>query len=360
MFAILFQIIAQQAWPTQVWETRQPAEVAMAAAPIEDMLRAVKAGEHGALHGLVLVKDGYLVAEDYYPVDPRLPAAIGRGQGPHQLQSATKSVLSLLVGIAEHRGLLTTEDRLSMHLPRRMAKRGDDWNPRLADLLTMRGGLEWKQWANIPRDQRDHVRLLAESDWLAYILKRPKAEQPPGKQFGYSDANPLLLAGAISRARGKTIEAFAHETLFYPLGIETAGWQVQDEQGLVHTGAGLAMTARDAAKLGMLLAAGGVWDGTRLIGQDYLKRATQIRVERPFGKREGLRQQIRFGYLWWLYADGDRLIPFAIGMGEQGILVSPSDNLVLVTTGWIQDPDHALKVVQLYRDYVKPALGRPE
>ena len=274
--------------------------------------------------------------------------------------SVTKSVISLLVGIALDQGHL---DSLEQPLVELLPAHAESMDPQfrgvtLRQLLTMTSGL--------PSDDEGWW-FTDSDDWVSAIVARGP-EAPPGEGFTYASANSHLLSAVLVEATGRSVLDYADEVLFGPLGIDTepalepplteehlaayeaAGfaWPV-DPQG-VHTGGSfLKLTPRDLLKIGQLARDKGRWSDQQLVSPDWISTSTGGQV--PDG----------YGLHWW--ADStEEGAPFrALGAGGQLIEVVPEMELVIVITSaapvGAEDAPHARgNVADLVESVIIPAL----
>ena len=294
------------------WTTGAPEDVGIETKAVEQLVRAVIAGEAGALHSLLLFRDGKLVVEEYFHG--------WDADDLHRLASATKSVSSLLVGIAIDRGEIEgVEAPLLELVPEWAASAGDGWEAvQLEHLLTMSMGLDWN-------DEQARQFTPPGEDRFADVLARDVASDP-GTQWRYVSRNMNLLAPIIVHATGKYADIYAAEHLFGPLGIDIWDWEENKYEGHPGMSGTLMMRPRDMAKLGQLVLEGGFWDRQAVVSPEWIRESSQFHMNPPFA--DG------YGYLWWLFdepAPGG--VVYANGMGSQFIAVVPDFNLVLVTTG---------------------------
>lgn len=245
----------------------------------------------------------------------------GAALGAHDVKSASKSVVSALVGIALERGLLPGLDaELAALLPDEAA-RLDDRGKRsisLGDLLSMSSGLA-------STSGPAYGAWVSSSDWVRAALARP-LEHPPGTRFAYSTGNSHLVAAALSRACSCDLLEWGREVLFGPLGIEVVGWD-RDPRGIRFGGNSFLVAPADFAKLGRLYLAGGKWQGRQLVPAEWIERSTG-RHSDGWPERYG-----PYGLLWWLptLASDERSFA-AIGFGGQYLIVSPGHDAVVMIT----------------------------
>jgi CubicO group peptidase (beta-lactamase class C family) len=190
--------------------------------------------------------------------------------------STTKSLMSILIGIALQEGFL---NNLNQTLYEFFA---NIWEPSFRDselkknitieqLLTHNSGLG---------DSPSY--LLIESDCIKYALDLISLEFTPGEagEFSYSNDGVNLLSGIISNVTGKTTEEFAQEYLFTPLGIsEDEYYWWRDQQGMRYGAYGFDCTPKVQAKLGILCLNNGTWNGTQILDEEYMKEATTPKID---------------------------------------------------------------------------------
>ena len=250
---------------------------------------------------------------------------------PNDMWSATKSVLSMLVGIAVTQGRLSLDDTIGRYLPQADPAHGA---LTLRQLMTQSSGLSFA-WAN-------DVAALA-GDSVAYVLSLPFVH-PPGTYFEYAQA-PLEVVGAmVERAVGRDLQDFAQDELFGPLGIARSHWRWQRD-GANHTlgFAGLRLAPIDMARLGSLLLHGGSWRGKQIISAAYVDAmATPAPTNGAYGlltwTNRGtdlytasalVRHHVE--HRWIVSAPPDT---FGMsGLFEQVVWVIPSLDIVVVRTG---------------------------
>ena len=132
-------------------------------------------------------------------------------------------------------------------------------------ILTMSSGLHYDF------EPKDDPIYYAAPDRLALAADtQPKV--PPGKEFEYTDINPILTAAVLSAAAGMPIQQYAEKRLFEPLGMRNYAWGRADQKGLVSSGWGLRLRPVDMAKVGLLVLHGGQWQGQQLVSAAWVGR----------------------------------------------------------------------------------------
>ena len=284
------------------------------AARLEEMLQ--EADALPAITSLLVARRDSLIVERYW-----------RGMRPGQavnIKSASKTLLSPLVGIAIRDGLLEGLDQpLSELLPdyfERLRAR-DDWDPRkeeirLRHLLTMQTGLETTSFAN-------YGAWVSSTDWAWDQLRRP-LRCDPGSCHSYSTGTTHLLSVILTRVSGRSLRRYMHEELLAPLDIPLGEWD-RDPQGVYLGGNNMPFRPRDLLSLGRLFADLGWHDGEPLVPQAWIEASWKPRGTSPWNGH-------RFGYLWWSETWAGRTAHFAWGYGGQFLVVIPELDLVVVAT----------------------------
>jgi CubicO group peptidase (beta-lactamase class C family) len=315
------------------------------------------------IHAVVIARHGKLVFEQYFK---GYDAPWGEPDGQfifdsttkHDMRSVSKSVTSLIVGIAIDRRLIRSADEpVTKFFEDYSSLRTKGWeNITLRHLLTMSSGIKWDEnlpWTD-PRNDEPH--LGSESDPIRYVLAKPIAA-PPDADWNYNGGGPDLLASVIERVSGKSFDAFAREVLFQPLGITDWEWKTYPKNGKLSAAAGLRLRPRDAAKIGQLMLAGGRWNDQQIVSPEWVERSMAPRIQ-AIGYFGG---QMFYGYLWWhgRTLSGGRDIKWiaAMGQGGQRIIIIPDYDLVVVTTsGLYASPQQGNGTLEILYRFVLPAI----
>jgi CubicO group peptidase (beta-lactamase class C family) len=304
---------------------------------VEETLKAILNGEAGALHSFLLVRDGSLVIEEYYHG--------WTAEDLQQFASCTKSVSSLLVGIAIDQGFLEGVNvPLLDFFPEQADGAGQGWEElRLRHFLTMTMGLDWTD------AERRHKPAL-DIDRFADILGR-NVVTPPGTTWHYADRNMSLLPGVLLAATGVAADRFAATHLFAPLGISSWSWD-EGRQGAHPDMVGsLKLQPRSMAKLGQLVLDEGSWQGRRVVSAEWIRESTRTHVEETDGA-----DSLGYGFLWWQDETPLGNMIMAMGTGSQNILVLPNPRIVIVTTAGNQFNQQAWAIFDLLDRYLVPGV----
>ncbi len=196
------------------------------------------------------------------------------GRPVHSLQSVTKSITALVVGIALGRGEIHALDQpfLDYFKDRDLSS----MDPRLRtatveDVLTMRTGIEWHEGDRPLDDTNTTVQLEKSRDWIAFTLAQPM-DAAPRQKWAYNSGGSMLLSGIIKAATGRFIDDYAREHLFSPLAITDVHWK-PTPTGHPDTEGGLYLEGADLAKIGRLMLQGGRWNGRQVVPESYVNAA---------------------------------------------------------------------------------------
>lgn len=331
-------------WPDASWRTARPAAVSADEDAITRLLSRLTAGSLGAEHAIVIVRKGYVIADRYF--------AGWTADSIHTEQSVTKSVTSLVTGIAIARGDVRGVDQPLVELLGKYAPIAnlDDRKRALTirDVLTMRTGLDWNEdvYAGSPLERLNNL----QTDWLRFVIDWPMREQP-GTRWQYNSGGVIALGGAIGVASNLNTAEYARTHLLRPIGITTDKWYRGYPDLLPHTGGGLLLTTRDLARVGYLVLRNGRWNTTQVVPQAWLRESTRPLVTPTY--RLGGRQS-SYGYLWWLYTlaggtpdanTADLVIAASGAMGQWLFVVPRHDLVVAINAGITNGPDPALDML---------------
>ena len=289
-------------------------------------------------HGIVVVRHGKLVYETYFAGEDQrwpqqhwnepLPEMPHDARTKHDVQSITKSVTALLVGIALDHGEIKTLDTsvLSFFPGYTDLRTTEKLHITVRDLLTMSTGLSWpyKPYLSMARQ------MDAALDPFHFVLEQPMVGVP-GEDWHYNNGSAELLGAVLHKATGVPLDQFAKRALFDPLAIEDWEWGKM-ANGDPGASWGLRLRPRDLAKIGQLMLNRGTWHGRRVVSSGWIEQMIAPHVVRP---------NTKYGYLWWLSrrtVDGrDIDVVSGIGWGGQYLDVVPSLDLVVVVTAGLYD-----------------------
>ncbi|MFC1919792.1 serine hydrolase domain-containing protein [Chloroflexota bacterium] len=309
-----------------------------------ELIRLIKQGKYKNIHSILIIKDEELVFEEYFngyvfdPSDDQLRGEhIEFGINTiHNLASVTKSITSALIGIAiDHGFIKSVEQDIFTFFPEYSHLNNSEKNKiTLEHLLTMTSGLEWHELELPYTEENDLIQLFIVPGPIEYILAKPVIAEA-GTRWYYSGGDVNLLGEIIKNATGLRIDDFAEKYLFKPLGISEYEW-VYLNPDIVYTSGDLKLRPRDMAKLGYLYLKNGIWNGKRVISEEWVKASTEEYISVPIPHFTEMYGE-SYGYHWWLRTDYDDLEPYQsflrTGWGGQRISVYPEVNMVVILTG---------------------------
>jgi len=320
---------------------------------IDKLIESIRNNTYKNIHSLLLIKNGKLILEEYFPGQEEDGKTRNYQRGTlHGIHSATKSVNSLLIGIAiDNKMIAGVDEKLSTFFPEYKTVFESEGSAKAAinlkHLLSMTAGLSWDESSLSYTDPRnDSVAMNHSEDPIRYVLERPLVAAP-GKTFNYSSGISIVLGEIIHKVSGMRADKFADQHLFKPLGISDYSW-LKYPNGLVQTGGGLYLRPRDMGKIGYLLVNRGRWRGKQIVSEAWLRESTKQQAP-----------DRTYGYQWWLGqlpVGNRRVVTYgAQGRGGQFILAMPDLHLVAVCTGWNDANGLGEQAFDMLERFVLPA-----
>ena len=322
---------AQDVKPSDGWVSTNAAAVGLSANQLQEMEGAIRSEQFKKITSVVIARHEKLAYESYFS-----------GSDANTLmetRSATKSITSMLVGLAIDQKLLAGVNTpiLPLFRDKQPLQNPDPRKEKITveDLLTMSSLLECDDWNDFSRGNEERMYLI--EDWAKFGLDLPikgfapwvtkPNDSPYGRSFSYCTAGAFLLGQVVERSAKMPVQEFARKNLFDPLGIEKADWKFSP-LGEAQTGGGLGLRSRDLLKLGQLYLNGGVWGGKRVVPESWVKVSTAPHVR--------IDEQTLYGYFWWLksFKSGEQAHPayFMSGNGGNKVVVLPDLDMVVVIT----------------------------
>jgi CubicO group peptidase (beta-lactamase class C family) len=285
------------------------------------------------LYGLLVVKNGHLIAEGYFNE--------GSVDQLSKRASVTKSYTSAMIGIALDQGHLSSVEQKMVDFFPELA--GQIVDPRkkqitIRDMLQMRAGYPW--------EETDPA--LWEALWSGsylHLIADVQLMNDPGTEFQYSNLTSHWLGIVVARACGTDLKSYAEKHLFSLLDVEVGDWN-QDVDGYYIGCGDIQFTARDMAKFGLLYLNEGEYGGKQILSSDWVRASLRRYSENvdsgsPKSGRSGnYLRNIGYGYQWWSAEAGGHHLNYAAGHGGQLIVLLDDLNMVIVTTAdpfWGED-----------------------
>ena len=332
------------------WETSSLHAEGVDSGAINELIRSILNKRFKNIHSVLLVKNGKLILEEYFYGYER--------DTKHQLHSVSKSITSILVGIAiDQKKIPGIDEKVYEFFPEHTGTKWIDqkYDIALEHVLTMSAGIDWDEQSHRLTDRRnDIVAMIYGDDWLQYVLNKNQIEMP-GKRFNYSGGLNILLGGIIKNSSDLYADKFAEKYLFGPLGISDYRWH-RHPDGTINTQGGLSLRPRDMAKIGYLFLKGGRWQGRQIVSRNWVNASTKAHISAYYG--------LGYGYQWYRgEAAVDRKVFetfFAWGRGGQFIFVIPEFDLVAVFTSRPYDNFYGVLLpLGIVPNYIIPAMLPP-
>ena len=291
------------------------------------------------IDGLLILRNNRLVYENYFH---------GHSNDIlHNMYSAGKSIMSILVGIAIDKGFIHGVHAAVVPL---LPEYQDFKNPdprkneiTIAHLLNMMSGLDCDDWY-----QQTESQMQQSNDWVKFTLDLPTVYDP-GSHGSYCTGCPVTLGRVIENTSGLSLQEFADKYLFKPLNIMECQWHIMPD-GKASGGGLFFLRPRDMAKIGLLMLNKGMHNGEQIVSAEWMQQSMRNNVKLP-GPFDG------YGYLWWKQAfTNDTESYFADGNGGQQIFIIPSKDLVVVFTGGNQNTGIAAQNFQIVNNYILAAI----
>jgi CubicO group peptidase (beta-lactamase class C family) len=328
------------------WEISSPEKEGINPAILDSIHQDILDGQYGLLDHMLLVRNGKIVANEHYEHDYQ---TLSQGYDTsnhqynydhpewhpyynhsdlHSLQSVTKSITSILIGIAADEGLLDIYDSTIMSL---FSDYELDYHDVMEspicveDLLTMRSGIRWDE-EDYTNPNNNCIKMELSDNWMEYVLNQAM-DTIPGTEFIYNGGNTVLLGKIIDYVTGMRIDQWAEEKLFQPLGITDYYWK-ETPAGEIDTEGGLYLAPQDLAKIGLLMLNEGKFDEQQILSKEWVERSIE-----PISQ---ISPEITCGYVWWgLETNNEKVEVYAaLGYGGQYLMIAPKYNMLIVLNNW--------------------------
>ncbi|GAA1492712.1 serine hydrolase domain-containing protein [Curtobacterium herbarum] len=319
---------------TTTFRRSSPSALGIDAAGVDRLVSALEGAPGVEPHSIMVLRHGEVAAEGWWA-----PFAADR---VHLLYSMSKSFTAAAVGIAVRAGLIDLDATVISHFPELDAEVTDDRTRRMRvrHLLAMASGHR--------TETIDRARRLDPTNTVRGFLLLPVDEEP-GTVFAYNQPCTYTLGEIVRRVSGTSLLGYLGPRLFAPLGIDDFSWRRDDSGAELGYSGGYTTTAAIAA-LGQLYLQGGVWNGERLLDEDWVAAATSTRVPNPDEANPDW--SVGYGFQFWMARHGFR----GDGAYGQFCIVLPEQDVVVAMTGQSLDMQAVLDAVWAH---LLPAVDRP-
>lgn len=297
---------------------------------------AVEKSDH-ELHSFIFLRHGKVIAEGWWnPYAPELK---------HTLYSLSKSFTSTAVGFAVTEKLLTLNDKVISFFPDQLPDTVSSYLSEMTvkDLLTMSAG----------QDPDPTYKIAGNSgDWVKTFLSTPVLNRP-GTKFLYNSLATFMLSAIVQKVTGEKIIDYLKPRFFIPLGIEGIDWEV-NSMGINTGGWGLRLKTEDIAKVGQFYLQKGIWNGIRLLPQEWIEEATTIKIEQAphltKAEKDASDWMQGYCYQFWRCRNNAYRGDGAFG---QFMIVLPDQDAVIAITAETSNMQDELNLVW---EYLFPAM----
>lgn len=335
---------------------------------LENMMNDIRAGLYPAVDSISIAKDGALVFDETIRTSTELRDTWVDNTDPaiHAMFSVSKSITSLLVGIAIDDGFIAGIDAPYLSLFPYPSYQNPD--PRKGDItlqhvLAMRLGLEWNEWDppyTEPNNQLNQF-IDNEVDYAKALLDLPMVNDP-GSRFAYNTAATISLGQAIENSVPMALIDYGLNELILPLGI-TEIEVFRTPTGLPNGGSGFFMRTRDVLKFGELMLNGGEWNGQRIVSDAWVAASVTPLTDIGWSDPDAWDWKLGgYGYQWWTgHYDFNGAIYdtyAAWGFGGQWVIAIPGLDLVVAVNANGYDGNEAATNTAhaLVMNYILPSI----
>jgi len=320
------------------WETGSLTAAEIGPEAIREIASEIEAGTYPQINSLLIVRDGKLVFENYFNGANRNTS--------ENIYSAEKSITSCLMGIAIDKGHIAGENELLYPFFPEYDSIAN-WSPwkdeiRLRHLITMTSGFllegdDYDLWAH----------NIGSRDWIKFYLDLPMVTAP-GSTFDYLSICDRLAGHVVERQAQIPLPQFAAENLFGPLGMANYNWDGWDPIDNSMISSRLELRAIDMAKIGQMYLEDGLWQGNRIVSEEWVARSTTMNMS-------------YYGYNWWVYTWSTPVglvdVYYAFGNGGNSVFVFDRYRMVVVFTGdYFVRPDLWEQQYDLLKTQIIPAV----
>ncbi|MCB0729472.1 MAG: serine hydrolase [Ignavibacteriae bacterium] len=296
------------------------------------------------IYSIIVVRNGKIAAEKYFNGKDKYSI--------YSIKSVSKSFLSAALGIAESKGMISLNERLTDIIDNYQSQITDTkFNEiTLQNLITMKAGLDG--------DRNIYSNVVNSSNWLSTIFSMNLINNP-GVKFVYTTPGTHLLSAVLTASSGVSSLEFIEEHLTNKMGIEINDWR-QDPQGIYFGGNDMFFTTRNMAVLGLLYLNEGKLNEIQIVPKDWIT-ASLNDYSGGIGNWSVMKN-IGYGYLWWLGEINEYKMYTAIGHGGQFVLCIPKLNLIVATNAfsdlwWDEANEQETTILNIIGNYIIPAVN---
>ncbi|WP_435262042.1 serine hydrolase domain-containing protein [Tenacibaculum sp. nBUS_03] len=318
---------------------------------IEALNRKIVEGRFENINGLVVLKDGKLLLEEYFNGESR--------DSLHDSRSVGKSIASSLLGIAIEEEFIKNEntelkDYYNLNLYKNHSSKKESVT--LKSLLTMSSGFDGddNDYSSLGNEEN----MYPTNDWVRFSLGLPmKKEANIGKEFTYFTAGVIVLGDIIHKSTPNGLVSYADKKLFKPLEITNYQWEYTP-QNIGNTAGGIRLRALDFAKYGQLYKNKGLWNGKQILNEKWVEKSLSKQIKQTLDKGY-------YGYLFWnkTYKVNNKEyeVSYCSGNGGNKVFIFKDiPFVVVITASAYNNPSAHSNVDKMMMEYILPAILEKE
>lgn len=284
------------------------------------------------MHGIVIMRHGKVISKGWW--------APYEQDNTHILYSLSKSFTSTAIGMAVDEGLLSLDDKVVKFFPDELpAKPSENLKAMtIKDLLIMGTGNDF--------DTLKPIKETTEKSWVKVFLAQP-VKHKPGAHFQYNTGATYMLSAILQKVSGEKLVDYLKPRLFAPLGIEEYTWE-ECPMGVNTGGYGLKIKTEAIAKFGQLYLQKGMWEGKRLLSEEWIKMAGSKQINNGSNPKSDWNQG--YGFQFWMCRHNAYRGDGAFG---QYCIVMPDQDAVIAIHSGVHNMQQVLNIIW---DTLLPAM----
>ncbi len=314
---------------------------------IEALNRKIAENRFENINGIVVIKEGQLLVEEYFNGETR--------DSLHDPRSVGKSIASTIMGIAIEEHFIKNEDALlkefyNLKSFKNYSKRKDSVT--LKSLLTMSSGFlgDDSDYSSLGNEEN----MYPTDNWVKFSLDLPmQKDKTIGGNFAYFTAGIVVLGDIIHKSVPNGLVSYADKKLFAPLGITNYKWQYTPQK-VGNTAGGIRLRAIDFAKYGQLYKNKGLWNGKQILNKQWVEKSLSKQIKQS--PDDGY-----YGYLFWNKTfslnNKEYEVSYCSGRGGNKIFIFKDiPFVVVITSSAYNNPSAQLNADKMMIEYILPAI----
>ena len=335
---------------------------------IEQAVDSIKSGYYQEVHSMLIYRHGKLVLDEYfrghryrYDAENHHSDLVDWDKNMvHRIMSVSKNITSTCIGIAVAKGFIKSiKQSIFDYLPDyQQFRKGGKKNITIEDLLHMSSGLQWNEM-DLPygNPENDVIRMYFSDNQVEYYLSK-ELVNTPGRNFKYCGGCNILLGEILKTASGMDIEEFSGKYLFGPLDISPFFWSRFPSE-IVEAAGSVIIKPRDMMKIGVTFLKKGVWNGKRIISEEWVNTCSQPSPNNIWMNNWDDHWGMRgYSYMWWTHSfvkNSKKMdMYYAAGWGGQYIMIIPELDMCIVFTGG--NYISYRPAFEIFKRYILPAI----